>query len=142
MTAFGDVEKAVDAMRGGACDFLMKPFEPQALIEHVRRYAAPDRELGNMVASDLHTRNLLALAAKVAETDATVLLTCKVTLTGFIISDHPEHFPAAWADLADRVASGKLVWRRTITEGLENAPAAFIGMLGGANTGKALVRVS
>lgn len=81
-------------------------------------------------------------AARQPIADATVLLTCKVTLTGFIISDHPEHFPAAWADLADRVASGKLVWRRTITEGLENAPAAFIGMLGGANTGKALVRVS
>ncbi len=39
MTAFGDVEKAVDAMRGGACDFLMKPFEPKVLLEHVRRYA-------------------------------------------------------------------------------------------------------
>ena len=75
MTAFGDVEKAVDAMRGGACDFLMKPFEPQVLLEHVRRYAAPDRDPGGMVAADPHTRKLLALAAKVAETDATVLLT-------------------------------------------------------------------
>ncbi len=74
--------------------------------------------------------------------DTTGLLTCRATLTGFIISDHAEHFPAAWADLADRIAGGKLVWRRTVTEGLENAPAAFIGMLGGANLGKALVRVS
>ena len=74
--------------------------------------------------------------------DATVLLTCKVTLTGFIISDHPEHFPPALADLSDRIASGKLIWSRTITEGLENTPAAFVGMLSGANTGKALVKVS
>jgi NADPH-dependent curcumin reductase CurA len=81
-------------------------------------------------------------AARQPIADATVLLTCKATLTGFIISDHPEHFPPALADLADRIASGKLVWRRTITEGLENTPAAFIGMLGGANTGKALVKVS
>jgi NADPH-dependent curcumin reductase CurA len=34
------------------------------------------------------------------------------------------------------------VWTRTITEGLENTPAAFLGMLSGANTGKALVKVS
>jgi NADPH-dependent curcumin reductase CurA len=81
-------------------------------------------------------------AARQPIADATVLLTCKATLTGFIISDHPEHFPPALADLADRIAAGKLVWRRTITEGLENTPAAFIGMLGGANTGKALVKVS
>ena len=35
MTAFGDVDKAVSAMRAGACDFLLKPFEPRALLEHV-----------------------------------------------------------------------------------------------------------
>lgn len=73
MTAFGDVEKAVDAMRGGACDFLMKPFEPAVLLEHVQRYAAI-RQSDGMIAADPHTRKLLALAGKVAETDATVLL--------------------------------------------------------------------
>jgi len=67
-------------------------------------------------------------AARQPIADATVLLTCKVTLTGFIISDHPEHFPPALADLSDRIAAGKLVWTRTITEGLENTPAAFLGM--------------
>lgn len=74
MTAFGDVEKAVDAMRGGACDFLMKPFEPKVLLEHVRRYAVARQDDG-MIAADPHTCKLLALADKVAETDATVLLT-------------------------------------------------------------------
>ena len=73
MTAFGDVEKAVDAMRGGACDFLMKPFEPGVLLEHVQRYAVT-RQADGMIAADPHTRNLLALADRVAETDATVLL--------------------------------------------------------------------
>lgn len=75
MTAYGDVDKAVAAMRGGACDFVMKPFEPEALLEHVRRYAARPPSADDTVAEDVHTRNLLALAAKVAETDATVLLT-------------------------------------------------------------------
>lgn len=75
MTAFGDVDKAVAAMRGGACDFLMKPFESEVLLESVRRYArvAPSQE--DMVAEDPRTRSVLAMAARVAETDATVLLT-------------------------------------------------------------------
>ncbi|MCB1894082.1 MAG: sigma-54-dependent Fis family transcriptional regulator [Rhodocyclaceae bacterium] len=75
MTAYGDVEKAVSAMRGGACDFLMKPFEPQTLLEHIRRYAAVPDERGDTIAVDPTTRNVLAMAARVAETDATVLLT-------------------------------------------------------------------
>lgn len=41
MTAFADVDRAVEAMRAGACDFLLKPFEPKALLEHVARYRLP-----------------------------------------------------------------------------------------------------
>ena len=74
MTAYGDVDKAVAAMRGGACDFLMKPFEPEVLLENVRRYAAVPPAAEDTVAEDPHTRNLLALAARVAESDATVML--------------------------------------------------------------------
>lgn len=75
MTAFGDVDKAVSAMRAGACDFLLKPFEPNALLEHVARYAARPERAAGVVADDARTRNLLALAARVAKTEATVLLT-------------------------------------------------------------------
>ncbi|MCL2875510.1 MAG: sigma-54 dependent transcriptional regulator [Betaproteobacteria bacterium] len=75
MTAYGDVGKAVAAMRGGACDFLMKPFEPEMLLECVRRYAATPPEADDAIAEDVRTRQLLALADKVAESDVTVLLT-------------------------------------------------------------------
>jgi two-component system response regulator FlrC len=75
MTAFGDVDKAVSAMRAGACDFLLKPFEPQVLLEHVARYAAQPSLAEGVIAADPRTRNLLALAARVAKTEATVLLT-------------------------------------------------------------------
>jgi two-component system response regulator FlrC len=74
MTAFGDVDKAVAAMRGGACDFMMKPFEPKALLEQIERYAIPPTAEG-VIAADLRTREVLLLAARVAKTDATVLLT-------------------------------------------------------------------
>jgi two-component system, response regulator FlrC len=75
MTAFGDVDKAVAAMRGGACEFLMKPFEADVLLENVRRHARVTPTQEDMVAEDARTRAVLALAAKVAQTDATVLLT-------------------------------------------------------------------
>lgn len=75
MTAFGDVDKAVAAMRGGACEFLMKPFESSVLLENVRRYATVTPSQDDMVAEDVRTRNVLAMAARVAETDASVLIT-------------------------------------------------------------------
>ena len=74
MTAFGDVDKAVAAMRGGACDFMLKPFEPKTLLEQIARYAnAPLSE--GVVAEDPRTRAALLLAARVARSEATVLLT-------------------------------------------------------------------
>ncbi len=76
MTAFGDVDKAVAAMRGGACDFMLKPFEPKALIEQIARYAQPPQGGGEgIIAGDPRTKDVLLLAARVARTDATVLLT-------------------------------------------------------------------
>jgi two-component system response regulator FlrC len=75
MTAFGDVDKAVAAMRGGACDFMLKPFEPKALIEQIERYATPPAPAAGVVAEDARTRATLLLASRVARTDATVLLT-------------------------------------------------------------------
>lgn len=65
----------------------------------------------------------------------------RVTLRGFVLSDHKDLWPAASAALAQAYAAGKLKYRESITDGLENAPQAFIDMLGGANIGKQLVRL-
>jgi len=74
MTAFGDVDKAVAAMRGGACDFMLKPFEPKTLLGQIDRYASAPLSEG-VIADDRLTRDTLLLAARVARSDATVLLT-------------------------------------------------------------------
>lgn len=76
MTAYAEVDKAVDAMRSGACDFLLKPFEPQALLAHINKYELPASDDGaGVVANDPASRELFAIAQRVAQTDATVLLT-------------------------------------------------------------------
>lgn len=76
MTAYAEVDKAVDAMRSGACDFLLKPFDPQALLAQIEKYELPATgEAAGVVAIDAASRNLFTVAARVAQTDATVLLT-------------------------------------------------------------------
>ncbi|MBS1189606.1 MAG: Helix-turn-helix, Fis-type [Rhodocyclaceae bacterium] len=76
MTAYAEVDKAVDAMRSGACDFLLKPFDPQALLAIIEKYELPETgETAGVVAIDQASRNLFTVAARVAQTDATVLLT-------------------------------------------------------------------
>ncbi|MBV8183740.1 MAG: NADP-dependent oxidoreductase [Hyphomicrobiales bacterium] len=65
----------------------------------------------------------------------------RVKLQGFIVSDKPELWPPALKELAAWVASGKVKYRETIADGLENAPKAFVGMLKGENFGKLLVKL-
>ncbi|WP_339485868.1 sigma-54-dependent transcriptional regulator [Pseudomonas sp. EL_65y_Pfl2_R95] len=78
MTAFGAVERAVDAMRQGAADYLVKPFEPKALLAlvdlHARGVIAHDDPQGP-VAVEPASVQLLDLAARVARSDSTVLIT-------------------------------------------------------------------
>lgn len=76
MTAYAEVDKAVDAMRSGACDFLLKPFAPQALLGHINKYElAAARDDGGVVTEDPASVELFSMARRVAQTDATVLLT-------------------------------------------------------------------
>lgn len=65
----------------------------------------------------------------------------RVTMRGFVISDHRDLWPAAARELEQAYAAGELKSRETIAEGLENAPQAFIDMLKGGNIGKQIVRV-
>src|SRR5437660_6112397 len=69
------------------------------------------------------------------------LLTNRVLLKGFIVSDHFDRMPAFLADVGAWVRDGRIKYREDIVEGLENAPTAFIGLLQGKNFGKLLVRV-
>lgn len=75
MTAYGTVQKAVDAMHCGASDYLTKPFAADVLVDMVNRYlpAAQDEDAG-MVAEDRRSRELLSVANRVARADATVMI--------------------------------------------------------------------
>jgi hypothetical protein len=69
------------------------------------------------------------------------LLTMRLSLRGFIVSEHPELWPQGLTELGQMVAGGKLKFRESVADGLAAAPEAFIGMLKGKNFGKQLVKL-
>ena len=70
-----------------------------------------------------------------------LILTARLRIEGFIVSEHMDVWPEALGELGRLVAEGRLKYRETIAEGLESAPEAFLGLLKGRNFGKQLVRL-
>ena len=66
----------------------------------------------------------------------------KVKMQGFIVSDHMDLKTEFMAEMSGWLATGKVKYREDITQGIENAPSAFIGMLKGKNFGKQIVRIA
>lgn len=74
MTAYGTIQKAVEAMRLGASHYLVKPFAASTLTETVKRFLPADLPSDGLVARDPATVKLLELARRVAASEATVML--------------------------------------------------------------------
>ncbi len=90
ITAFGDVETAVEAMRGGAFDFITKPYNRQAILltvekalkygaalsenRRLRRIVHEDFRLESVVGTSEKMRQVFQIVERVAKTDVTVLI--------------------------------------------------------------------
>lgn len=70
-----------------------------------------------------------------------LIVTKRLNLRGFIMSDFPNEREKALKDLEGWVAKGKIKVQEDIIDGLENTPAALIGLLAGENRGKRMVKV-
>ena len=70
-----------------------------------------------------------------------LILTNRLKVQGFIVSEHMEIWPEALQELGTLVATGKLHPRESVAQGLEAAPEAFLGLLKGKNFGKQLVKL-
>ncbi|MFI0448118.1 NADP-dependent oxidoreductase [Actinomadura sp. 6N118] len=97
----------------------------------------------------LNVHGRVALVGMISEYNAPVpgprnlysAVTKRLTLRGVLVTDHLDRFPEYIGKAAGWLADGTLHTEETVVEGLENAPAAFLGVLRGANTGKMLVRL-
>jgi len=72
----------------------------------------------------------------------TVIIGRRLTIQGFIVTDHPEAGKEYVSKAIQWLAEGKLKYHETIAEGIENAPSAFIDLLQGKNIGKQIVRLA
>ena len=70
-----------------------------------------------------------------------LILVNRMTVEGFIVSEHMEVWPEALTELGTLVGTGKLRPRESIAQGIESAPEAFLGLLKGKNFGKQLVKL-
>lgn len=95
ITAYASISESVKAMREGAVDYLVKPFDPKVLVEAVNRYVGSTAgESFDLVASSPNSQQLLQLAMRVAQSDSTALLlgesgTGKEVLARFIHNHSP-----------------------------------------------------
>jgi len=74
MTAYGSIDKAVEAMKQGAADYLVKPFEAAELRTRVARFLSDDQTERDFIAIDPKSRELFTTAERVAAKAVTVLL--------------------------------------------------------------------
>ena len=99
----------------------------------------------------LNTHGRVAMCGAIAHYNATempagphnlaLVIGKRLTLRGFIVSDHRDRMPDMIADVSRWLSEGKLFHTETVVEGLDQAPSAFIGLLRGHNTGKMIVRL-
>jgi len=100
----------------------------------------------------LNTHGRVAMCGAIARYNATELpagphnlglvIGKRLTLRGFIVSDHQDRLPAMIADVSGWLRDGKLFHTETVVDGLDQAPSAFINLLRGHNTGKMIVRLT
>ena len=69
------------------------------------------------------------------------ILVKQMSVNGYIISNHFDLLPEFLGDVLPKVLSGEVKYLEDVAEGLENAPRAFMEMLGGGNTGKQIVKL-
>jgi NADPH-dependent curcumin reductase CurA len=70
------------------------------------------------------------------------VLARRLTMRGFIVIDHGDLMERFQSDMRSWIAEGKVKWRETVVDGIENAPAALIGLFHGENIGKMLVKLA
>ena len=155
----GGAEKCAYVTRELGFDACIDHRDPQ--LEHQLAAATPagidvyfenvGGELLDLALARLNPFARIPLCGMVSQYNATTpyrvkhfmaLLTNRVTLRGFIVSEHLDAWPQALAELGAHVAAGRIKFKEHVTSGLERAPAAFIAMLDGKNFGKALVKVA
>ncbi|MGA9152977.1 MAG: hypothetical protein WBZ36_20560 [Candidatus Nitrosopolaris sp.] len=77
----------------------------------------------------------------VGPSNLSLAITNRLRLQGFIVRDHYDTLNEFRSSMTKWISEGKIKWKETIVEGLENVPKAFIGLFKGENFGKTLIKI-
>jgi len=142
------VDKAINYKTCGDLTTAVRAAFPQGIDVYFDNVGGShlDAALANMRA-----QGRIAVCGMIAQYNATepppgpsniiMVIPQRLTIRGFIVSDYGSLMPDFIRDMGGWAKAGKLKWKETILDGIENAPKAFIGLFKGDNMGKMLVRV-
>jgi NADPH-dependent curcumin reductase CurA len=142
------VDKAINYKTAGNLDAAVRAAFPNGIDVYFENVGGAhlNAALGNM-----RQNGRIAVCGMIEQYNATTLppgpsnfiavIPLRLTIKGFIVSDYMNLTPDFLRDMSSWAKEGKLKWQETIKDGIENAPAAFIGLFKGENFGKMLVRL-
>jgi len=142
------VDKAINYKKAGPLEPAVRAAFPQGIDVYFENVGGAhlDAALANM-----RQLGRIAVCGMIGQYNATELppgpsniiavIPLRLTIKGFIVSDYGNLMPDFFRDMGAWAKAGKLKWKETIVDGIENAPKAFIGLFHGDNTGKMVVRV-
>ena len=97
----------------------------------------------------MNLRSRIIVCGRIAERDEPychknlgVLIGNRVRMQGILVFDWKDRYPEGIETLAGHLAQGKLKYRESVVEGIENAPKGFLALLKGGNFGKQLVKLA
>ena len=143
------VDHAINYRSCGALDAAIRKAMPDGIDvyfdncggEHLNAALANMRPSGRIAACGMIAQyNDTALPS--GPPNIVMVIPLRLTVRGFIVSDHFDMMPDFIRDMAAWAKAGKMKWHETILDGIEKAPEAFIGLFKGENFGKMLVRLA
>ncbi len=100
------------------------------------------RQNGRIVASG-HTADYnVPVEQRQGLKNTTNFITHRLKMQGLVVFDYVRDFPKAWAEMTDWILDGRLKYREDVEEGIEHAPAAFVGLFKGENFGRKLIKLA
>ena len=143
------IDKAINYRTAGDLSAALKKAMPEGIDLYFENVGG---EHLNAALANMRLNGRIAVCGMIAQYNDTapppgppniiMVIPQRLTIKGFIVTDHIDMMPDFMRDMATWAKAGKMKWQETIVDGIDKAPEAFIGLFKGENFGKMLVRLA
>lgn len=143
------IDKAINYRTAGDLSAALKKAMPDGIDVYFENVGG---EHLNAALANMRLNGRIAVCGMIAQYNETapppgpanfvMVIPQRLTIKGFLVTDYIDMMPDFMRDMTAWTKAGKMKWRETIVDGIENAPEAFIGLFRGENFGKMLVRLA